>query len=180
MEEAPVREVRPVVVPAQYFVVAPLLAAFLSVFPGMVVLAISNIIGAFADPFGAAHAGPILGYGLAAYVVSFVAVMGLLYVKMFQEPGRTTYSIYRDRVEFDEGLLNRQRRTVIFDQVADVSLSEGLLQQTCGAGTVTLVTRQLVSGQDGRLSNLSFSLVNVPQPREVYELVRSLALKRGG
>jgi uncharacterized membrane protein YdbT with pleckstrin-like domain len=106
--------------------------------------------------------------------------MVLLWIKFFQEPSRTTYSIFSDRVEYEEGLWNRHRRTVVFDQVVDVELTEGVLQQTQGAGTVTLVTQQLVSEQDGKLSNRRIALQNVPQPREVYELIRSFALKEGG
>jgi hypothetical protein len=56
---------------------------------------------------------------------------------------------------------------VVFDQVVDVELTQGVLQQAQGAGTVTLVTQQLVSGQDGKLSNRRIALHNVPQPREV-------------
>jgi uncharacterized membrane protein YdbT with pleckstrin-like domain len=117
---------------------------------------------------------------VVAFLLSFVISMALLWVKFFQEPGRTTYAIFSDRLEYDEGLWNRHSRTVILDQVIDVEFNEGVLQQSRGAGTVTLVTQQLVSGQDGRLSNRRIALQNVPEPREVYELVRSLALKKGG
>ena len=57
-----------------------------------------------------------------------------------------------------------------------MQLTEGVLQRTAGAGTVTLVTQQLVSQGDGRLSNRTFWLYNVPDPGGVYELIRSLAL----
>ncbi len=81
---------------------------------------------------------------------------------------------------YDEGLFNRHHRTVVFDQVIDVELTEERLQQTRGAGTVMLVTQQLVSGTDGKLSNRRVALMNVQQPHEVYDLVRSLALKKPG
>ena len=38
------------------------------------------------------------------------------------------------------------------------------------------MTRQLVNQGDGRLSNRTFHLSNVPDPGGVYELIRSLAL----
>jgi uncharacterized membrane protein YdbT with pleckstrin-like domain len=106
--------------------------------------------------------------------------MVLIGIKVFNEPSRTTYTIYPDRVEYCEGLWNRNRRTLVFDQVIDVELTEGVLQQTQGAGTVTLVTQQLVSLGEGNLSNRRIALSNVPQPKEVYDLIRSLALKKGG
>jgi hypothetical protein len=67
---------------------------------------------------------------------------------------------------------------VVFDQVIDVKLTEGVLQQTKGVGSVTLVTKQLVAGAQGNLTNRSFSMWNVPDPQEVYDLIRSLALKK--
>jgi uncharacterized membrane protein YdbT with pleckstrin-like domain len=171
MESPPIREIKPVVVPAQFFVWGPLIAGFISLFPGFFTFVISQMFG---EPFQ----GPDPTYGLIAFGLAFVVCMGFLWVRCFKEPERTVYAIFPDRVEYDEGLLNRHRRTVVFDQVMDVELTEGVLQQTRQAGTVTLVTQQLVSGQDGRLSNRRIALTNVPQPREVYELVRSLALKK--
>jgi hypothetical protein len=38
------------------------------------------------------------------------------------------------------------------------------------------VTQQLVSQGEGRLSNRTFQLNNVPDPGRAYELIRSLAL----
>src|SRR5690606_23540638 len=102
--------------------------------------------------------------------------LALVGLKVFYEPGLTSYSVFPDRIEFEEGLLNRRRRTVLLDRIIDVGLSEGLLQQTVGAGTVSLVTQQMVSQGDGKLGNRTFALTNVPQAGEVYELIRSLAL----
>jgi uncharacterized membrane protein YdbT with pleckstrin-like domain len=180
VESTPIREIKPIVVPAQYFIWGPLISGFISLFPGFFTFVISNILSmSSGDPFERVSRCPVVVYGVVVFLLSFVACMALLWVKFFQEPRRTSYAIYSDRVEYDEGLWNRHRRTVIFDQVIGVELTEGVLQQTQGPGTVTLVTRQLVSGQDGKLSNQRIALRNVPQPREVYELIRSVALKKG-
>lgn len=175
METSPIREIRPVVVPAQYFIWGPAIAGFISLFPGFFTFVISQMVG---NPFERMGRGPDITYGLVVFLLSFAVCMGFLAVKCFMEPERTRYSVYSDRIEYDEGLFNRHRRTVVFDQVIDVELTEGMLQQTRQAGTVTLVTQQLVGGQDGRLSNRRIALQNVPKPREVYELVRSVALKK--
>ena len=172
MEEAPVREIQPKVVPAQYFVQAPLISGFIAFFPTMFFFVISQMVSRSFRTEGAFSNATLV------YLLVFLAMMVLLWFKFFQEPLRTTYTIFTNRVEFDEGLWNKQRRTVVFDQVIDVTLTEGVLQQTQGVGTVTLVTQQLVSNSDGKLSNRTISLSNVPEPREVYELIRSLALKK--
>jgi len=176
MEQTPVMEVKPVVVPAQFFVYGFLAAGFFAVFPGTFVFIISNIIAALAgrDMFK----GPLVWPGLVVYVLAFAGVLYLMYLKMFQEPRRTSYAVFRDRLEYDEGFLTRHRRTLVFDQVIDVHLTESVLQQTKGAGTIVLITQQLVSAGEGHLSNRQIALRNIPEPRKVYDLVRSLALEK--
>ena len=166
--EPAIRVIRPVFVPAQFLVGGPLAAAFLAIFPGFFTFVISNMI--------AMRFEPMVGPGLVVYVLAFVATLALLGVRAIYGPGLTTYAIYPDRVEFEEGLLNRQRRTVLLDRILDVQLTEGVLQRTAGAGSIALVTQQLVSQGEGRLSNRTFLLSNVPDPVGVYELIRSLAL----
>ena len=176
MNGTPLREIRPVVIPAQFFVWGPVVSAFLSIFPGFFAFVISNMIG-FArgfhdDPLEVAGRGLVLTYGLIAYALSFVVCMIVLGTKAFAAPTRTTYTIYPDRVEYDDGLWTRRRRTLILEQVMDVQMTESVLQRARGAGTITLVTRQLVSGNDGKLSPREIALKNVPEPGEVYELLR--------
>jgi uncharacterized membrane protein YdbT with pleckstrin-like domain len=175
----PIRVIRPVVVPAQFLVAGPLVAGFLALFPGFFTFVLSNIIAGFRLVHGDVMAGrfePVLGTALLVFALAFVAILALFALKVFYEPNLTSYAIYPDRIEFEEGLLNRQRRTVLLDKIIDVQLTEGVLQRTAGAGTVGLVTQQLVSQGEGRLTNRTFHLSNVPDPGGVYELVRSLAL----
>ena len=87
----------------------------------------------------------------------------------------TIYRIFPDRIEYQEGLLNKQKRTLMLDQVIDVVETQGVLQQTAGAGTVSLVTQQLTSQGDGKLSNRTIRIQNIPNSNEVYETLRKLA-----
>jgi hypothetical protein len=93
-------------------------------------------------------------------------------------PNVTTYRIYRDRIEIEEGLVNHQERTILIGGIIDVRLTEGVLQRTQGAGTVTLVVQPLVSQGEGRLTHQIVILTNIPQPKGVYDLIRSLALEK--
>ena len=52
MEKAPVREIKPVVVPAQYFVWGPLTAGFISIFPGFFTIRSSVWDEALTSPTG--------------------------------------------------------------------------------------------------------------------------------
>jgi len=98
VEKTPIREIKPVVVPAQFFVWGPLVAGFISIFPGFFTFVISNMIsmmiGMFSgNPFERLSHGPVVVYGVVVFLLSFVACMALLWVKVFKEPGRTTYAI---------------------------------------------------------------------------------------
>lgn len=165
----PIRQVQPVVVPLQYFIFGPLAAGFLSLFPGMFAFIISNMIAQSFDP--------VIRYGLIVYLISFAVVMYLLYLKFFLEPEKTSYRIFENKLEYDEGFLNKSKRTVVFDQVIDVLMTEGVFQQAKGAGSVTLMTQQLVAAGNGKLSNRAVVLKNVPNPQEIYDLIRGLATK---
>lgn len=179
MTDAPLREIRPIPVPAQYLLTAPFAAAFASFFPAFFSLALAGVATALlGGTVTGMSDGPPFGLAFAVYCMSFVVFMALLWAKHFLEPAKTCYRIFADRVEYAEGLWSRQYRTVIYDQVIDVELTEGVLQQTQRVGTVTLVTQQLISNQQGRLSNRRFALVNIPDARGIYELIRSLAIKR--
>ncbi|QDU58403.1 PH domain-containing protein [Aeoliella mucimassa] len=167
-QNQPIREVQPVVIPAQYFVFGPLASAFFALFPGFFTFIISNMIARSFDP--------VIQYGLIVYVLSFLGFMWLMYLKCFIEPQKTVYRIYENKLEYSEGFLNRQQRTVVFDQVVDVQLNEGLLQQTRGAGSITLTTQQLISTGEGKLTNRSVVLSNIPNPQEIYDLLRDLAI----
>ena len=167
-QDKPIKEIQPVVVPAQYFVFGPLASGFFALFPGMFAFVISNMIVQSHKPY--------VTVGLIVYLLAFATVMYLLYLKLFKEPEKTTYRIFEDRIEYSDGFLNKRQRTVVFDQVIDVILNEGVLQQTKNAGTIILITQQLVSSGEGKLSNRSVALKNVPDPQEVFDLIRDLAI----
>jgi membrane protein YdbS with pleckstrin-like domain len=170
MKDDPLRTVQPVVVPAQLYTWGTVASGFFALFPayfaGLITMAITRI------------PGPSIGLGIVTYLIAFALFMVLIGWRAFSGPGVTTYRIYRDRIESEEGLVNRQRRTVLIGRIIDVHLTEGVLQRTQGAGTVTLVIQPLVSQGQGHLAHQTIRLGNIPQPREVYDLIRSLALDR--
>jgi membrane protein YdbS with pleckstrin-like domain len=170
MKDDPLRTVQPVVVPAQLYTCGTAASGFFALIPaffaGLITMAITE------------RPGPSIVLGIVIYLISFALVMALIGWRAFSAPGVTTYRIYRDRIESEEGLVNRQRRTVLIGRIIDVQLTEGVLQRTQGAGTVTLVIQPLVSQGQGNLAHQTIRLGNIPQPREVYDLIRSLALDR--
>ena len=167
MKDAPLRTVQPVVVPAQLYTCGTLASGFIALFPGflagLITMAITNKLA------------PSLTFGLLAYLIVFAALMALFGWRAYSGPDVTTYRIYRDRIEVEEGLVNHQERTVLIGGIIDVRLTGGVLQRTRGAGTITLVIQPLVSQGQGQLTPQTLSLSNVPQLRELYDLIRSLS-----
>ena len=168
LEEKPLYVAQQQVVPAQFFVFAPLISAFLSVFPAMFAFILFNMMSR--------SFRPITWPGWTVFLISFCAVMFLCYLAFFKEPLKKKYRIFSDRLEFTDGFLNKQHRTVMFDIVIDLRLDEGVLQQSKNFGPITLTTQQMVSHGDGKLSNRTFTVKNVSQPRKAYEQLRNLAL----
>jgi uncharacterized membrane protein YdbT with pleckstrin-like domain len=174
VQEKPLRMITPRAVPAGFYIFGSLVAGFASLFPAVFVFVVSNLI---VESLGQKHSQPVFGYAVAAYVVGFLIVLTLMAVKMLQEPATITYSIFPDRIEYEGGLLTRTARTQRFDHVLDVVLSEGVLQQTQGVGTIRIVTRPVMAQNGGTMVTRQIDLTNVPDPRENYEFIRAIALK---
>ena len=158
------------VVPAQFVALAPLISGFISIFPAGFTFILSNMMFGGFDP--------IVWPAFLAYLISFGVVMYLCYLAFFKEPPKMTYRIFSDRLEFTDGFLNKQHRTVMFDNVIDLRLDEGVLQQTKNVGSITLTTQQMVSDSEGKLSNRTFTLRNISQPKEAYDQLCQLALAK--
>ena len=169
-----IKSISPIPVPAQLFLAGPPIAFFVSLFPAMFTFVISNMIAGISGGLSH-HSGPVVVYGLVVFCLAFVMTMAWLAAKCFLEPEKTEYRIFNDRVEYEEGLLNKQKRTLMLDQVIDVTQTQSVLQQTVGAGTVSLITQQLTSAGDGKLSNRTIAIRNIPNSDEVYEVLRGLA-----
>lgn len=166
MSSTPVREFRPVVVPTD-MLIAVFPCGFISIFPAFFTFVISNMLSR--NRFD-----PVFGMAIGVYCVAFAATMVFAYLKVFQEPGKTVYRLYPERLEFFEGMFTRVQRTVLFDNVLEVQLTEGVLQRGYGAGTISLVTRQLVSRGEGQMGNRTIHVRNIPQPQAMYDQLRTL------
>src|SRR4051812_43508139 len=100
MKDTPLRTVQPVVVPGQLYTWGTFISGFFALFPavfaGLITMAITD------------SPGPSLVFGLLVYLIVLVVIMALIGWKVYSGPGVTTYRIYRDRIEVEEGLVNRR------------------------------------------------------------------------
>ncbi len=124
MENAPIREIKSVAVPAQFFILGPFYAFLVAA------LLFSVLMGAAAQSPSLlrdiGRAGPFAFFIICGIVGSGILTICMVWsgIKAFK---RTTYTIYPDRVEYSEGIWNRQWHIVAFDEVLDVGLTEGAL-----------------------------------------------------
>jgi Bacterial PH domain len=185
VDNAPIRVIRPLPVPAQFFVWGILVTGIVSLAPALIVGNIVQQDREFTKDWNRNVPAELrkgepgtFPWGIAVFAGCFLAGASLAGLTFLYAPRYTEYRIFPNRAEYYQGLFNRTQRTVVFDQVIDVKLSEGVLQQTKGVGTITLITKQLVSVNQGQLTNRTFSMRNVPEPQQVYEQICALALRR--
>jgi membrane protein YdbS with pleckstrin-like domain len=77
------------------------------------------------------------------YVIGAAVFFGtpiVAYVGKKLNYSRTEYRFYSDRLEFDEGFFSINRKVIKFRDVKETTLRKGILQRTCGLGSIYLAT----------------------------------------
>lgn len=106
---------------------------------------------------------PIVQYGLYASVFLI-----LLFVALPEfERMRNTYAITASQVIVEEGIISRKRRSVFFDNVADVSVNQNFLQRMLRYGSV------VIGSSSGR-EHMELDLKGVRRPKEVAHNIERL------
>ncbi len=87
---------------------------------------------------------------------------------------RTTYMVTASQVIVEEGIASRKRRSVFFDNVADVSVHQNFIQKMLRYGSVT------VGSSSGR-EHMELKLKGVHRPKELaYSIERLIKNYTGG
>ncbi len=94
------------------------------------------IIGLVAVAFGAGQVG---GKAWLVIIVGVVAV-SITLAASFVRWWRTIYRVGADDIRLETGLLSREARSVPYERIQDVSISEPLLARLLGLATVTFET----------------------------------------
>lgn len=174
MSDEPLRVIRPVSVPRQFWVVGGIHSAGAALLLGFVALVIAKLgADALGGGRGDANLPVALGVSALVFVVSFVGLWAFHYWKFIKERGRTTYSIYADRVEVGLDGALQPRYVIPLGKVAAVQTWSGPLLRPMGLATITLVVDE-PSGGSGPTGHRWFPLPNVPEPDQTRALIRSL------
>lgn len=95
------------------------------------------------------------GYGAIA-AFTFVAVPVVFMGLKWANYRTSAYRLFDDRIEFAEGFLTKQQKTVAFSDIREVSLGRGVLQRLTGLGSVYLATHATGGGWGWSFSGASF------------------------
>jgi uncharacterized membrane protein YdbT with pleckstrin-like domain len=115
--------------------------------------------------------------------IAFLGIPAVSYFGKKLNYSRTAYKFFDDKLEFEEGFFSRNKKVVRYRDILEVSLRKGILQRTCGLGTIYLATLATGSGPRsnpfyslgfGNISASGIGVRDIRNPDEIFEKVREL------
>jgi membrane protein YdbS with pleckstrin-like domain len=128
----------------------------------------------------------------AQYVIGAIAFFGIpivAYVGKKLNYSRTEYRFYSDRLEFDEGFFSVNKKVIKFRDVKETTLRKGILQRTCGLGSIYLATLATGSTRNtnpfvalgfGNVSASGVIVRDISEPDEAFDRIRQLVDVQNG
>jgi membrane protein YdbS with pleckstrin-like domain len=128
----------------------------------------------------------------AAYVIGgivFFAIPIVAYVGKKLNYSRTEYRFYSDRLEFDEGFFSVNKKVIKFRDVKETTLRKGILQRTCGLGSIYLATLATGSTRNtnpfvalgfGNVSASGVIVRDISDPDDAFDKIRQLVDAQNG
>jgi membrane protein YdbS with pleckstrin-like domain len=128
----------------------------------------------------------------AAYVIGgivFFAIPIVAYVGKKLNYSRTEYRFYPDRLEFDEGFFSVNKKVIKFRDVKETTLRKGILQRTCGLGSIYLATLATGSTRNtnpfvalgfGNVSASGVIVRDISDPDDAFDKIRQLVDAQNG
>lgn len=81
----------------------------------------------------------------------------------------TRYTVYNNRIDFEEGFIDHKNTTINLKDIREIHLTRSLIQRFFGLGTIRFVT---AANTAESTSGVKFN--DIQNSREVYEKVREL------
>jgi membrane protein YdbS with pleckstrin-like domain len=128
----------------------------------------------------------------AFYVIGtivFFAIPIVAYVGKKLNYSQTEYRFYPDRLEFDEGFFSVNKKVIKFRDVKETTLRKGLLQRTCGLGSIYLATLATGSTRNtnpfvalgfGNVSASGVIVRDISDPDDAFDKIRQLVDAQNG
>ncbi|OXU14539.1 PH domain-containing protein [Sedimentisphaera salicampi] len=102
----------------------------------------------------------------------FFAVPALVYFFKKKTYEKTEYRFFKDRLEYSEGFLTAQDKTIKYDKITETSMRRGVVQKRFGLGTIFLATP--ASGYQQNRASSGIRIKDVEQPEKLYAQIESL------
>jgi membrane protein YdbS with pleckstrin-like domain len=115
--------------------------------------------------------------------IAFFGIPIATYVGKKLNYSRTEYRFYEDRLEFEEGFFSINKKVIKFRDVKETTLRKGMLQRTCGLGSIYLATLATGSSRNtnpfvalgfGNVSASGVIVRDIYHPDDAFEQVRQL------
>jgi hypothetical protein len=87
---------------------------------------------------------------------------------------RTEYRIFDDRIEYQGGFYNFKRRSVFFENIAEVYMFEAMFQRKHNLGTIHLVTPALATMKG---HSAGIQIQNIEDPLRIYKKLQEMISK---
>jgi membrane protein YdbS with pleckstrin-like domain len=105
-------------------------------------------------------------------LILFIIILLVVYLLKQATLKRTEYRFYSDRVEYFEGFLIKNRKTVSYDKVSNVGQRKGIIEGWFGLGTIYIDT----PGSSPKGHEVSISYLE--NPDQVYEWVSKFVARK--
>jgi len=91
-----------------------------------------------------------------------ILIVILLYLK--KEYSATTYKVYTDRIDFENGFFNTNYISIKWKDVKEIHYNQGIVQKLFGIGTINFITA--ANSNSSSYTGIRFN--NIQTPREIY------------
>ena len=109
-------------------------------------------------------------YGVS-YVLLFLLSLMIIVAMDKKNFEVTSYKVYDDKIEFEEGFINHKYKTVKFADVKGIHHEQNFFQRKVGLGTIKFVTAANVGTRTG------ISFADIENSNEVYLKVKEIIEK---
>ena len=108
-----------------------------------------------------------LVFSTVLYVIAIIFAMGLLLILDKKNYEVTSYKVYPDRVEFEEGFINHKYTTIKMEDIKEIHFVQNFIQRGHGIGTIKFIT---AANNPQSFTGVAFK--DVENPNYIYQKVR--------
>ena len=115
------------------------------------------------------HASATAKFILFILIGIFLLIETIYLFFNYKNYNATTYTIYSDKIEFEEGFINHKYASLKFSDIKEIHLTQNFIQRFAGLGSIKFVTA--ANAVDG-ISGLLFR--DIENSKEIYKKVKDM------